>query len=426
VLTDRDVQLIQQAQGLLYASNPQGAKDLLEPIVQKQATFPEAWKWLGFAHVALQDFPAAEDAFAKSVAMAPDDAMTHYGRGQLLAVQNRLLDAVSAYDRALEVQPGFDAARSALVDALIALGSKEFAMYHAHQGQAFLDRAIKLSHGSPTAYIALIKGLVDNNDRGRAKQQVGLALKANPHSQELQMWAANLGVQSLTPTPPSQVAAAVPTQPPVVAAQAPAPQVAYAASPAPSAAIAAPSPVSPAPAPAQAPAKQIPCRACKRLISEWTFVCPHCGERLRESARSIEIANIKAPWQEVAYKIVAVLWILLGLFTVWQGYYEVRVAENEAIRDGYEAANVFTPLLAYFVIVALIRIGIGVGLLMENEFVQGIAKFICFLAILDGLLRTLSFTVGDVAGGVAALIQLVVAGFTLYLINFVGGDGGYT
>jgi hypothetical protein len=162
------------------------------------------------------------------------------------------------------------------------------------------------------------------------------------------------------------------------------------------------------------------------LISEWTFVCPHCGERLRESARSIEIANIKAPWQEVAYKIVSVLWILLGLFTIWQGYYEVRVAENEAIREGYEAGNMFTPMLAYYCIVALIRIGIGVGLLVENEFVQGIAKFICFLGILGGLLGMMSFSTGHVAAGIFALVQVAVAGFTLYLINFVGGDGGYT
>lgn len=94
----------QQAQQKL-AEDPKAAAELFESIEHK-----------AFAQARAKDFANAAENFAKA-----DSAQGHYNRGNALAYAGKLEEAISAYDKALELAPEMQDARDnkALVEELL-------------------------------------------------------------------------------------------------------------------------------------------------------------------------------------------------------------------------------------------------------------------------------------------------------------------
>ena len=95
----------QQGQRLLEAQRPAEAAERFENP-----------RWQGFARYQAGDYAGAAEQFAKG-----DSAADHYNRGNALARSEKLEEAIEAYDQALELQPGLEAARQnrAIAEALL-------------------------------------------------------------------------------------------------------------------------------------------------------------------------------------------------------------------------------------------------------------------------------------------------------------------
>ena len=81
----------------------------LQAELKRNPDQPEGWRLLGKSLAALGDFPASRDAFAKALAMNPDDAdlLVETAQSRLYAAQDRKLDAgtIALLQRALALQP---------------------------------------------------------------------------------------------------------------------------------------------------------------------------------------------------------------------------------------------------------------------------------------------------------------------------------
>jgi len=95
----------QQGQRLLEAQRPADAA--------QRFTNP---RWEAYAHYLAGDYATAAELFAKG-----DTAADHYNRGNALAHSEQLEEAIEAYDQALDLQPGLEAARQnrVIVEALL-------------------------------------------------------------------------------------------------------------------------------------------------------------------------------------------------------------------------------------------------------------------------------------------------------------------
>src|SRR3989304_8396331 len=68
-------------------------------------------------------FPEALEVFDELVRMNPEDTESWVNRGEVLALLNRMDEATTSYERALESDPDHRAAPSELGDLLFEMGS---------------------------------------------------------------------------------------------------------------------------------------------------------------------------------------------------------------------------------------------------------------------------------------------------------------
>lgn len=93
------VQLIRQGES-------KKARELLKKAVKKNKTDGEAWYYLGIAHLQLNDFKKASDAFKNAIQARPDlAAMAHAGYAYALVLRNELDKAVISANTALNLDP---------------------------------------------------------------------------------------------------------------------------------------------------------------------------------------------------------------------------------------------------------------------------------------------------------------------------------
>ena len=89
---------------------------------------PALYRALGLAQIAARDGGAAAAAFEHALALAHDDADTHYNHGVALQMQHRAEDAEHAYRRALALRPDLTAAEFNLGVLLQERGSTDAAV----------------------------------------------------------------------------------------------------------------------------------------------------------------------------------------------------------------------------------------------------------------------------------------------------------
>lgn len=157
--------------------------------------------------------------------------------------------------------------------------------------------------------------------------------------------------------------------------------------------------------------KQVPCPACKLPIMDYAAICPHCNVKIRAVGTFANMdTGPKVEWQEVAYTIMSSIIIGLSALGV---FLTLPAAQKGGFQDFSTVAFVASCFQGL----------IGLGLLFRQEWIGYIAKIFLFLRVALNLpFFAVYLMAGRWIGAGSALIELAVAGFMIYLINYVIGD----
>jgi choline-sulfatase len=98
------------------ASRPADATRLLREAVKLDPSVASYWNSLGMILGGAGDFAGGEQAFREAVSRDAQNAQYAYNLGLALARQNKRAEAAAAFERALTLNPSFDAARQRLAE----------------------------------------------------------------------------------------------------------------------------------------------------------------------------------------------------------------------------------------------------------------------------------------------------------------------
>ncbi|MEQ1821977.1 MAG: tetratricopeptide repeat protein [Fimbriimonadaceae bacterium] len=147
------------------------------------------------------------------------------------------------------------------------------------------------------------------------------------------------------------------------------------------------------------------CTNCGQMIVSYAAICPYCNFKFR--ATGTFAGRDTGPdhdWQEVAYMIIAILFTCYAGFNGFQHWTSLPIG-----------------IRGFVVTFDIISVCIGVGLIFRLEWIQFLAKIICYFNLLVGsYMLMITFFSGAYMGALFAVLQLAIAGFMVYLINYVG------
>ncbi|MGP0066499.1 MAG: protein kinase domain-containing protein, partial [Isosphaeraceae bacterium] len=152
----------------LAAGDPPGAEEALRQALRLEVTSFWTWFILGHCHYAQGRYLEAAGDFSVCSARGPEFAWTHFNRGLALARTGRLLDARDAYDRAIQLEPGF-------IEALVDRALVELELNQLEGALSDLTRAIELGR----------KDLAVLTARGEALARLGRRAEAERSFAEL-------------------------------------------------------------------------------------------------------------------------------------------------------------------------------------------------------------------------------------------------
>jgi tetratricopeptide (TPR) repeat protein len=133
---------------LLAVGDSAGAEEALRHALHLDITSFWAWFVLGHCHYKQGRFLEAAGDFAACSARGPSFAWVHFNRGIALARAGHLLDAALAYDRAIELEPGF-------AEAVVDRALTELELNQLDAALEDLTRAIKLGRNDLVVFAAL-------------------------------------------------------------------------------------------------------------------------------------------------------------------------------------------------------------------------------------------------------------------------------
>ena len=131
---------------------------LLEPLLAESPESDEIWSVLAQARLELGQYPAASEAFEKSLRARPDDALRLISLGDALRLQGRSDEARARYERALEIEPDNGKGHSRLGLVLAQAGRMQDALEHFRR-HAELDPTSASAHCN-VANALLAQGMV--------------------------------------------------------------------------------------------------------------------------------------------------------------------------------------------------------------------------------------------------------------------------
>src|SRR3954468_5433657 len=132
-----------------------------------------AWFALGICHGDQGKHADAVADFTICTVLAPDFAWPHLNRGLALARSGRLVEALAAYDRALQIEREF-------VDAWVDRGLTYLELGHPEQALSDLRHAIELGEKSPAVLAAHAEALSRLDRREDAEKAFGEAIRTCP------------------------------------------------------------------------------------------------------------------------------------------------------------------------------------------------------------------------------------------------------
>lgn len=351
------------------------AATIYEQLLKEAPASAQLMRVLGLSLV-LDHRPEEGIAMCKKAGvLQPTDPEVRYAYGYALGAAHRYDEAIPELDAALSLKPNHIPAKQALVYALATRG-KELLDTDAMGAERNFDRAYKMDSKNPAMLALLLDAYVKSHQKGKAIALIKSADEQTKSSDQVRSI-----VKMLEADPEYQASLK---------------QVAMQSKP-----------LDAKPANPQPEMQQVPCPQCKLPIMSFAALCPHCGYKIRAMGTFAgRDAGPAVEWQEVAFTIMAIIWVALAGFQLYSGL-QIK----------------FEGLQSYVVIMAAIQIGVGLGLLFRVEWLGFVGKIMCYLTLLSasigvmtsmGLGRWLLFGMN--------ILQLAVAGFMIYLINYVMGD----
>jgi hypothetical protein len=139
------------------------------------------------------------------------------------------------------------------------------------------------------------------------------------------------------------------------------------------------------------------CPKCNSTLPDWVQQCQFCGSAVMPKAspnrydapRRSNYAYGIAPWVWVTYYTISGWFVLSGLYTLTTSV--IGLVQFNARTANMADAPFMPPVHAlgfvFYVMMALALAGIsvGVGLLLQNDFMKGIANYYCMLMALGGI-----------------------------------------
>lgn len=337
-----------------------------------------AWKSLGLSLIALKQFDEAIETSKKATELQPGNADVRYAHGYALGASGRYSEAIKELDAALYLQPNHIPAKQALVYSLIQVG-KQTIQDDPYEAEKSFDRAHKLDQKNPNVIVDLLELYLFMGQKGKAVsliKELKDPIKADP------------GVQAAIAKLEGNAEFKVALQQTAVQ---------QAASTAPAAQV--------KPDDQQA-IKQIPCPNCRQLVMDYAAICPYCNFQLRQYGTFAgRDTGPSTTWQEVTYYIASVLWVLNAAWVIISGL----MIPIEGVK-------------AFVVTIGTANAGVGIGLLFRTEWLQLVAKILCYINLFWGAYGIMiGFFAGKPIDGVIALVQTALAGLMVYLINYMDG-----
>jgi hypothetical protein len=180
------------------------------------------------------------------------------------------------------------------------------------------------------------------------------------------------------------------------------------------------------------------CPKCNSTLPDWAQQCQFCGTAVTPVARPTRDAGPAksnyafgiAKWVWVAYYSIAGYFAASGLASVIIS--AISIAQfNSDVPEG-SALRVMGFGLFVGLGVALLGVGIGVGLLFQSDFARGFANIYCCLLALFGMWQSM-LKIGLWAGlgpidklfGVWAILDTVSGLLMLYLIYETNDNSGF-
>jgi tetratricopeptide (TPR) repeat protein len=354
-----------------------GAEVALSEAVQRQPTWAEGLSYLGFAQYMQQKYSEAASHLEKAVLLEPENAEARFGLGLVWAAMGKVDPAIACWDETLRVKPDHAGAKQSLVGGLIHRAQKYLDDKDYDRAEHDLDRAIKIDKKSPQAVCMLANHFEAQGFLPRAEKVIAEALGHMPDDPHIQAFAAKLGVTA------SKAAVSQAQQANARAAV--------------------------------QQSQQVPCPACKRMVMEWTVICPHCTSQIKAMPGTFAGRADALPvvaWQDVMYYIMSVIWILMGAAPILA----------IGFTAGFDMA--FSGISAFITTISLAQVLIGIGLLFQNDFAMTFAKWLCIIGILGDILAFMMHIYMK-HGAILAVIDVVAAsisGFLIYLLNYQGCD----
>lgn len=367
------------AQELYTQGDYVSAAARFQEIVQSHPTSDQALRGLGFSRLAEGQAAAAVEAFRQAVHINIDNGESHFGHGLALSAAGDESRAVHAFDEALKHVPNHMAARRALISSLLKIGQQAIADGNISTAEQTLERANKLDRASPDTVTPLYNFYLLTGANMKALKLIETARTQNPDSPQIKAIADSIAQNQDLDREKAIL-------------QMREDKTAKAASPAPN---------------------QIPCPNCRQSVMAWASICPHCNFEIKPKSQTSRFASIDAgprySWQEIAYYILAGLWIIQGALTVILGY--VLAGEGEL----GESNKMYNGLLGGFNVV------VGVGLMFQSTVIQFLAYLMCLLNLfVSGMGLMFSLGLGQWPLVFYHLFILAIVGFQVYLLRTVG------
>lgn len=359
----------------LQGDYPSAERQLSE-AVQFRPDWAEGWSYLGFSQYMQKKYPEASASLERAVMIDSENAEARYGLGLVHAAMRQVDAAIACWDETVRVKPDHADAKRSLVGGLIFRAQQEIAAKDYDRAERDLDRAIKVDRTQSQAALVLANHFIEQSMTARAQKVVGEAISRMPDDPQLVALAAKLDVR---PDHDLQVLAQQ---------QQARRQVAK--------------------------SQEVPCPACKRPVMEWAAICPHCNTQIKAMPSQFagrQDATKAYAWQDVMYYIMVSLWMLNSLAPVLL----------VGFAKGWDIA--FSGFGMAVNTINLISAAIALGLYFLNDFCMTIAKILCYINLFFGAIGLItSFFIGFYLLAAMNLLSLGIAGFMVYLLNYMGAD----
>lgn len=358
-----------------------GAAEEYKKLLEGQPANPVLRKQLGLALTLGKQVDEGLEHLKTAAAMQAADPEIRYAYGYGLGTAGKFDEAIEELDVALNLQPNHIPARQGIIYCLLTSG-QALAQVNPVLGEQRLDRAFKLDPKNAHVASTLLTHMVRSNQKGKA---VNFIKDLDAHIKTQSPLKENLEKLEVDPEYMTHMKQLAMTQKST-----------------------APAPVAPT---TGGTFKQVPCPACKQMIMDYAAICPHCNTRLRATGTFAGMDTGPAvEWQEVAYTIMSVLFIGLAGLGMFLTFGDAQKGQ-------------FKDVSTVPFIVSCAQLLFGLGLLFRQEWIAFLAKIFLYLRVAVSLpFFAVYLMAGRWLGTGEHLLQIAVAGFMIYLINYVVGD----